>query len=172
MLMRNIVVNAHMWSMQLDEALQRLKDTQNKLASLRGHNLKKDSKNLTNGNGEVKVKRRPPSPIEISESSSEEHCSPSHQDEDTMKASRGSSHSEIQSRPQLVIPSLKPNAALPIKTKEAGIGISSSSLVSVPSTCPQKMEAEKACTVFSGQENMDNQPKRKKQKFGLISFSA
>ncbi|XP_020548263.1 U5 small nuclear ribonucleoprotein 40 kDa protein [Sesamum indicum] len=56
---------------QLNDAEKRLEDTQNKLARLRGQNMSKASKNLTNGREEVIVERRSASPINMSEGSSQ-----------------------------------------------------------------------------------------------------
>ncbi|PIN16704.1 U5 snRNP-specific protein-like factor [Handroanthus impetiginosus] len=124
---------------QLDEAEKRLQDTQNKLARLRGRNNVKASKNLTNGREELKVERISPSPIKMSESSSQKQSqlTPSRPNQETMKPSGDnlnvsrrtpspfhrsgdSSQNQTQSRPQLVIPAVTSNMSQPTKTKESG----------------------------------------------------
>ncbi|KAI3455151.1 hypothetical protein Pfo_011814 [Paulownia fortunei] len=174
---------------QLDEAEKRLEDTQNKLARLRGRNIMKASKILSNGREEVKVERSSASPMKMSESSSQKrsHLTTLHQHQDTMKPSEdnlnvtkrppspfhkdgNSSQNKTQSRPQLVIPAVTPNISQPMKTKESGNKFSSGSGSLSTSSTPiyvnslAKFKGEKTREISSQQETLETQPKETKRK--------
>lgn len=137
--------------MQYNDAKKRLEDTENKLARLRGRNIK-TSTTLSNGRNGVKVER-PKSPIKISESSSKKQ-SMLHQRQDAPSSSShknaDSSANHTRSKPQLIIPAVNPRPSQSMKTQES----------------ENKSKGGKASKVSSGLETMEDQPKGTKRKLG------
>lgn len=83
---------------QLEQAERRLNDSQSKLARLRSRDgLSGSRKNVGDSNKSVKEERKSPSPVYIEENHSRK---------------------QSQSKPQLIIPALKPKIAQPVKLEE------------------------------------------------------
>lgn len=136
--------------MQLEQAESRLNDSQSKLARLRCRDNVLSSKNsLHNGIKNVKVENGSTSPIHISE---------------------GSSGSQPQSRPELLIPALKPKISQPIKSAEAGLkasiasGARASASVPSHSVSSGKLKEDKSHREQQGATEI--QDKGTKRKFG------
>lgn len=137
------------YNSQYNDAKKRLEDTENKLARLRGRNIK-TSTTLSNGGNGLKVER-PKSPIKISENSSKKQ-SMLHQRQDAPSSSShknaDSSANHTQSKPQLIIPAVNPRPSQFTKTQES----------------ENKSKGGKASKVSSELETMENQPKGTKRK--------
>ncbi|KAL8456814.1 hypothetical protein ACS0TY_034888 [Phlomoides rotata] len=153
------------YNSQYNDAKKRLEDTENKLARLRGRNLKA-STNLSNQKNGVKVERSA-SPIKMSEKTSKKQSQFTmvHQRQNSLKPSgdnmnvtrtpssssnknADSSANHTQSKPQLIIPAVTPKPSQFTKTQES----------------ENKSKGGKASKVSSELETMENQSKGTKRK--------
>ncbi|XP_021905604.1 protein tipD isoform X1 [Carica papaya] len=99
---------------QLDEAEKRLRDSESKLARLRGQNNAISSKNyVANGSKRVKEERRSTSPVHGSD---------------------GPSKKSHPSRPELLIPAAKPKNSEPVSAVTGGKTLTNSGSLASPST--------------------------------------
>lgn len=136
---------------QFDEAERRLHDSESKLARLRRQDNVKPSKNLLdNGAKNIKMERRSASPINSSKRSPKE---------------------QLQQRPELLIPAMRPKISQPIKPPEKytrtsdGSGAQAGALALPPSPSVGKVKEESSCSVSSKKEASKIQDKEKKRKF-------
>ncbi|PIA53400.1 hypothetical protein AQUCO_00900168v1 [Aquilegia coerulea] len=136
---------------QLEQAERRLNDSQSKLARLRSRDsLTGSRKAIVDCNRNVKEEPKSSSPVCIEESNS---------------------GSQSNSRPQIIIPAVKPKIAEPVKLAESstkasvGSGSRVGALVSTQSNGVRKVKEEVSCKPSDELEVVEVQAKRTKRKF-------
>lgn len=142
-----------MENLQLEQAGRRLNDSQSKLARLRSRDgLSGSRKNVGDSSRSVKEERKSPSPVYIEDNYSRK---------------------QSQSKPQLIIPALKPKIAQPVKLEESSAKpFGSVSRTSVSSTTQSngvgKQKGEFSSKHPAEIEVVELQAKGRKRKLGKI----
>lgn len=168
--------------LQLEEAEKRLKDTELKLANIRGR--RRDSSAVVksspgNGMKEVKVEKRSPSPAKISVGTklSRSHEKLERETASPLQRSKFSSENVPQSKPLLVIPPIEPKISQPMKIKEAGYRVSSSSGSRPDIPSPSRvsgivrMKEDRSRRESAEQNVIESQSKGMKRKLGSTVIS-
>ena len=169
--------------LQLEEAEKRLRDSESKLARLRGAVSSK--KDVDNGTKSIKLESGSTIPLHLNESSSKHTQSKSEVNNETksvkverrslspVRINESSSRKQLQSKPELLIPAVIPKTSQPLTSAGGKTSRNStsqvSSSVSNNSNTAVKAKGDKSSR-SSDRETTQTQDKGTKRKFGKTTF--